>query len=63
MKKYNISLGLTNEDIEEISDGTIRLHFLPNKETDYDEEITISITKVEDDAPLSECMNLKVSEI
>jgi hypothetical protein len=62
IKEYNINLGLTNQDIEEITDGRIRLHFLPNKDTDYDEKITISIGKVEDDAPLSDCMDLVVEE-
>ena len=58
MKEYNINLGLTNQDIEEITDGKIKLHFLPNNDTDYDEKITISIGKVDDDAPLSEGMEL-----
>ncbi len=62
IKEYNINLGLTDQDIEEITDGRIKLHFLPNDETDYDEKITISIVKVEDDAPLSECMDLVVGE-
>tara|TARA_B100000989_G_scaffold162577_1_gene121397 strand:- start:3322 stop:3555 length:234 start_codon:yes stop_codon:yes gene_type:complete len=62
MKEYNINLGLTNQDIEEITDGKIKLHFLPNNDTDYDEKITISIGKVDDDAPLSECMNLVVGQ-
>jgi hypothetical protein len=60
IKEYNINLGLTDQDIEEISDGRIRLHFLPTSDTDYDEKITISISKVDDDAPLSECMDLVV---
>tara|TARA_B100001093_G_scaffold347651_1_gene332269 strand:- start:15593 stop:15835 length:243 start_codon:yes stop_codon:yes gene_type:complete len=60
IKEYNINLGLTDQDISEISDGRIKLHFLPNNNTDYDEKITISIGKVEDDAPLSECMDLVV---
>jgi hypothetical protein len=62
IKEYNINLGLTDQDIEEITDGRIKLHFLPNDETDYNEKITISIAKVEDDAPLSECMDLVVGE-
>ena len=62
IKEYNINLGLTDQDIEEITDGRIKLHFLPNDETDYDEKITISIVKVEDDAPLSESMELVVGE-
>lgn len=62
MKEYNINLGLTNQDMEEIADGKIRLHFLPTNDTDYDEKISISIGKVEDDAPLSDCMNLVVEE-
>lgn len=62
IKEYNINLGLTNQDIEEISDGRIKLHFLPNNDTDYDEKITISIGKVGDDAPLSDCMDLVVGE-
>ena len=62
IKEYNITLGLTNQDIEEIADGQIKLHFLPNDKTDYDEKITIAIRKVEDDAPLLECMDLRVGE-
>lgn len=62
IKEYNINLGLTDQDIEEISDGRIKLHFLPNNDTDYDEKITISIGKVEDDAPLSDCMDLVVGK-
>ena len=60
IKEYNINLGLTDQDIEEISDGGIKLHFLPNDETDYDQKITISIGKVDNDATLSECMDLVV---
>ena len=62
MKEYNINLGLTDQEIEEIEDGIIRFHFLPNNDTDYDEKISILIGKVEDDAPLSDCMNLVVEE-
>ena len=62
MKEYNINLGLTDQEIEEIADGRIRFHFLPTSDTDYDEKISISIGKVEDDAPLSDCMNLVVEE-
>lgn len=62
IKEYNINLGLTNQDIEEISDGRIKLHFLPNGKTDYDEKITISIGKVQDNASLSDCMDLVVGE-
>ena len=61
-KEYNINLGLTNQEIEEIEDGRIRFHFLPTSDTDYDEKISISLGKVEDDAPLSDCMNLVVEE-
>ena len=54
------SLDHSENSLIVISDGRIKLHFLPNNNTDYDEKITISIGKVEDDAPLSECMDLVV---
>ena len=62
MKEYNINLGLTDQDIEEIVDSRIKLHFLPTSDSDYNEKITITIKKAEDDAPLSECMDLVVGE-
>lgn len=39
------------------------LHFLPTEETEYDERISVHIKKVDDDATLSECMNLVVDKL
>ena len=35
-------------------------NFVPTEDTDYDDRIIISIKEVEEDATLSECMNLSV---
>jgi hypothetical protein len=35
-------------------------NFLPTEDADYDDRIKISIKEVEEDATLSECMNLSV---
>ena len=60
-KEYNMTLGLTREEVNSILNGkSIKFHFLPNDETDYDQKITISIGKVDNDATLSECMDLVV---
>ena len=50
--------GPFREEIEK--EGGIKLHFLPNDSTEYKEKITISINSVEEDSPMSECMNLDV---
>ncbi len=62
MKEYKINIGLSEEDISEMQNGATKFHFLPTNDTDYNEKISISIGKVEDDAPLSDCMDLVVEE-
>jgi hypothetical protein len=63
-KSYEIEIGLTSEDIENIlNDEMSTLHFLPTEETEYDERISVHIKKVDDDATLSECMNLVVDKL
>jgi|11_taG_2_1085331.scaffolds.fasta_scaffold26764_4 hypothetical protein len=63
-KSYEIEIGLTSEDIENIlKDEMSTLHFLPTEETEYDERISVHIRKVDDDATLSECMNLVVDKL
>ena len=59
-KEYKINLGLAESDFVDIKEGGIKLHFLPNDSTEYKEKITISINSVEEDSPMSECMNLDV---
>ena len=61
-KQYNISIGLSESDFADIKEGGIKLHFLPNESTDYNERITISIKSVQEDSPMSECMNLSVDK-
>ncbi len=61
-KQYNITIGLSESDFADIKEGGIKLHFLPNDCTDYNEKITISINSVEEDSPMSECMNLSVDK-
>ena len=64
MKDYHIQLGLTNEDITSLLNGEISsFNFVPTEDTDYDDRISISIKQVDDDATLSECMNLSVDNI
>lgn len=64
MKDYHIQLGLTHEDIMLLLSGEIStFNFVPTQDTDYDDRITISIKEVEEDATLSECMNLSVDNI
>ena len=62
-KQYNITIGLSESDFADIKEGGIKLHFLPNESTDYDERITISMKSVEEDSPMSECMNLSVDKV
>ena len=60
-KSYDIEIGLTSEDIENLLKNEMStLHFLPTEETEYDERISVHIKKVDDDATLKECMNLVV---
>ena len=60
-KEYNITLGLTPQEISSIKDGDInKFHFLPTDDTEYKQKITISIKQVDEDSTLSECMNLSV---
>ena len=61
-KQYNITIGLSESDFADIKEGGIKLHFLPNESTDYNERITISIKSVQEDSPMSECMNLSVDK-
>jgi hypothetical protein len=64
MKDYHIQLGLTHEDIMSLLNGEIStFNFVPTQDTDYDDRISISIKEVEEDATLSECMNLSVDNI
>jgi len=64
MKDYHIQLGLTHEDIMNLLNGEIStFNFVPTQDTDYDDRISISIKEVEEDATLSECMNLSVDNI
>ena len=63
-KVYQIEIGLTSQDIENIlNDEMSTLHFLPTDDTEYDERISVHIKKVDDDATLSECMNLVVDKL
>ena len=63
-KEYEIKLGLTLEEIQDVlnKERSPIFHFLPTDDTDYDQKISISISQVDDDALLGECMNLKVKE-
>jgi hypothetical protein len=64
MKDYHIQLGLTHEDIMNLLSGEIStFNFVPTEDTDYNDRISISIKEVEEDATLSECMNLSVDNI
>lgn len=63
-KAYEIEIGLTSQDIQNIlNDEMSTLHFLPTDDTEYDERISVHIRKVDDDATLSECMNLVVDKL
>ena len=63
-KDYNIQLGLSHEEIILLLSGEIStFNFVPTQDTDYDDRISISIKEVEEDATLSECMNLSVDNI
>ena len=63
-KEYNITLGLTPQEISSIKNGDInKFHFLPTDDTKYKQKITISIKQVDEDSSLSECMNLSVDNL
>ena len=63
-KAYEIEIGLTSQDIQNIlNDEMSTLHFLPTDDTEYDERVSVHIKKVDDDATLSECMNLVVDNL
>jgi|TARA_Y100000289_G_scaffold16482_1_gene15614 hypothetical protein len=61
MKQYNVEIGLTPSDIEAIVNGEMStLHFLPTDDTDYEDKISIHLKPIDEDATLSEQMNLVV---
>jgi hypothetical protein len=64
MTEYKIKLGLTHKEMSDVLNKgeTPIFHFLPTDDTEYNEKISISISQVEDDALLGECMDLKVKE-
>ena len=60
-KEYNVEIGLTPSDIQAILDGEMStLHFLPTDDTDYQDKISVHLKPIDEDAPLSEQMNLVV---
>jgi hypothetical protein len=60
-KEYNVEIGLTPSDIRAILDGEMStLHFLPTDDTDYQDKISVHLKPIDEDAPLSEQMNLVV---
>ena len=64
MKEYNIELGLTPSDIQAIIDGEMStLHFLPTDDTDYDDRVSVHLKLIDEDATLSEQMNLVVDKL
>jgi len=63
-KEYNIEIGLTPSDIEDIVNGEMStLHFLPTDDTYYEDKISIHIKPISEDATLSEQMNLVVDTL
>jgi hypothetical protein len=55
-KEYNMTLGLTREEINDILNGVpINFHFLNN---DNLPAISVAVTSMEDDLPLNSYMNL-----
>ncbi len=61
VKEYNIEIGLTPSDIEDIVNGEMStLHFLPTDDTDYEDKISVRIKPINEDSTLSEQMNLVV---
>jgi len=62
-KEYNVEIGLTPSDIQAILDGEMStLHFLPTDDTDYQDKISVHLKPIDEDAPLSEQMNLVVDK-
>ena len=60
-KEYNVEIGLTPSDIEAILNGEMStLHFLPTDDTDYEDKISVHLKPIDEDATLSEQMNLVV---
>lgn len=63
-KEYNITLGLTAQEISSIKDGEhIKFNFLPTELEEFDDRISVSIKEVEEDSTLSECMDLSVDNL
>ena len=63
-KEYNVEIGLTPSDIQAILDGEMStLHFLPTDDTDYEDKISVHLKPIDEDAPLSEQMNLVVDTL
>jgi hypothetical protein len=63
-KEYNITLGLTSQEILSIKDGEhIKFNFLPTELEEFDDLISISIKEIEEDSTLSESMNLVVDNL
>ena len=63
VKEYNIEIGLTPSDIEDIVNGGMStLHFLPTDDTDYEDKISVRIKPINEDSTLSEQMNLVVDK-
>ena len=62
-KEYNVKIGLTPSDIEAILNGEIStFHFLPTDDVDYEDKISVHLKPIDEDAPLSEQMNLVVDK-
>lgn len=62
-KEYNVEIGLTPSDIEAIVNGEMStLHFLPTDDTDYQDKISVHLKPIDEDATLSEQMNLVVDK-
>lgn len=63
-KEYNITLGLTAQEISSIKDGEhIKFNFLPTELEEFDDRISISIKEIQEDATLSDSMNLVVDNL
>ena len=63
VKEYNIEIGLTPSDIEDIVNGEMStFHFLPTDDTDYEDKISVYLKPIDEDATLSEQMNLVVDK-
>ena len=63
-KEYNITLGLTAQEISSIKDGEhIKFNFLPTELEEFDDRISISIKEIEEDSTLSDSMNLVVDNL